>query len=464
MYLRQLGEQPLVQGFVRTEWPSGAEAAGRIAAWTRLFLASVSLWRQFRPRSVAVRLTHTPGRPLTSVHAFVADAADAGRLRLVLAAFLRTGRIATGNTEAPMSADDLQTGGFELHDAVRVGISPERLSTSDGNTIHYNLRLSALIGPMFEAASGLGLTCSFEMQAASWSVPRESLRAVLYGAAHLQDSTAAPADLVRDQMQLGERLKRAQWHMEECLASPAGAQPLSLTLGHILESTIYARLGAPPAVEVIDRERAPCFARLVHPSQLVPGWVPTENRGIAGAETPEAVESALACAAIGIGERLAPAGGGGVVSAPVRPGSADSGLKPDGAPFLFVSYARADGERVYPVVDGLRQRGVSVWIDRELQIGDVWLDELEQRLNQCSGVLAFISPAFAASRYCGREICYADALARQVFPIYLEPTPLSGALKFILQSVQSTTVHDASARDGLVDAIRRHAPAVVRSV
>jgi hypothetical protein len=469
MYLRQVGGRPLVQGVVRTEWPAGTEAAGRIATWTRLFLASVSLWNQFQPRSVAVRLTYDPGRPLTSVHAFVADAAEADRLRLVLAAFLRTDQIATGHTEAPLSAEDLQAG--ELHNVARVGIAPERLSTSDGNTIHYNVRLSELIGRVFEAASGLGLPCSFEMQAAGWQVPREILRPVLYAAAHLQDSAAAPADLVRDQMQLGDRLKRAQWHMEECLASPAGLEPLRRTLGHILESTIYARLGAPPAVETIDQERARCFALLVHPSQLLPAWTPAENRGIAGADSREAVEKALACQAAGVGNALVHTGGAGSPAAPVL--TAHSAPPPNptsapmstyiGAPFLFVSYARMDSERVYPVVEDLRRKGISVWIDRQLQTGDEWLDELEQRLCQCSGVLAFVSPAFAASRYCGREVRYADALPRQMFPVYLEPTPLTGALKFILQPVQGTNVYDEGASDRLIEAIRRHAPAAVYS-
>ena len=102
----QSNGQPLVQGVIRTEWPAGTDTSRRIGNWTRLFLASVALWGQFRPRSVAVRLSFTPGRPVTSVHSFVSVAAEAPRLRLVLAALLRTDQIASGHTEAPLSADD----------------------------------------------------------------------------------------------------------------------------------------------------------------------------------------------------------------------------------------------------------------------------------------------------------------------------------------------------------------------
>jgi hypothetical protein len=464
MYLRQLGDGQLVQGYVRTRWPTGAEAAGRIANWARLFRASVALWSQFRPRSVAVRLTNTPGQSLVSVHAFVTEAAEAGRLRQVLAAFLRTDQIASGHTEVPLTAEDIQADEFELRNAARVGIVPERLSTSDGNALRYNVRLSELVGRILETASGLGLPCSYEMQAAGWSMPREVLRTVLYDASHLQDSAAAPADLVRDQAQLADRLRRAQWHVEECITSPVGAEPLSKTLGHVLEGTIYARLGAPPAVSMVSPQQAASFTRLIHSSQLVAGWTPSEGQAVAGAESREGVEAALACRAAGIDAMLAY---GAAAVGPTSPTLIAPGgpmLQQSGGPFLFISYARTDGERVYPLVEGLRQRGVSVWIDRQLQTGDAWLDELEQKLNQSSGLLAFVSPAFMASRYCGREVRYADALSRQLFPVYLEPTELMGSLRFILQPLQGMTVSDARSNDRLLDAIRHHAPAVLRSI
>src|SRR5262245_22339989 len=322
MYLRQLGDGQLVQGFVKTQWPAGTEAAGRIARWAWLYRASVSLWGQFQPRSVALRLSYQPGLPLTSVHSFVSEAAEAGRMRQVLAAFLRTDQVTSGHTEAPLSVEDLQAGELELNVA-RVGIVPERLSTSDGNALYYNVRLSELVGRMFESASGLGLPCSYEMQAAAWSVPRELLRHVLYGVARLQDSAAAPADLVRDQAQLAERLRRAQWHVEECLASPAGAEPLSKTLEHVLDSTIYARLGAAPAVRMVAPERAPAFARLVHSSQLVAGWAPSESQAIAGAETTEGVEAALASRVAGLDAMLTSSAGarGPVAPTPVARGT-----------------------------------------------------------------------------------------------------------------------------------------------
>ncbi len=36
-----------------------------------------------------------------------------------------------------------------------------------------------------------------------------------------------------------------------------------------------------------------------------------------------------------------------------------------GLPYVFISYASADRERVLPIVDRLEQAGVKTWIDRE---------------------------------------------------------------------------------------------------
>jgi hypothetical protein len=91
-------------------------------------------------------------------------------------------------------------------------------------------------------------------------------------------------------------------------------------------------------------------------------------------------------------------------------------------------------------------------------VGDQWLDELEQRINQSRGVLAFLSPAFVESRYCGREVRYADALPRKIIPLSLEPTQLSGGLKFILHSVQTLSTNKANSAEELLAAIRQHAP------
>ena len=45
-------------------------------------------------------------------------------------------------------------------------------------------------------------------------------------------------------------------------------------------------------------------------------------------------------------------------------------------PYIFVSYAHADNEIVYPEIQWLRDQGFNVWYDEGISPGTVWRDEL----------------------------------------------------------------------------------------
>lgn len=54
---------------------------------------------------------------------------------------------------------------------------------------------------------------------------------------------------------------------------------------------------------------------------------------------------------------------------------------------VFISYSRADHERVAPIVERLSQRGLSVWWDKHLRAGQVFVDEIERQLDAARAVL-----------------------------------------------------------------------------
>ncbi|MFB3106115.1 MAG: toll/interleukin-1 receptor domain-containing protein [Pseudomonadales bacterium] len=45
-------------------------------------------------------------------------------------------------------------------------------------------------------------------------------------------------------------------------------------------------------------------------------------------------------------------------------------------PYIFVSYAHADNEIIYPEIQWLRDQGFNVWYDEGISPGTVWRDEL----------------------------------------------------------------------------------------
>ena len=110
--------------------------------------------------------------------------------------------------------------------------------------------------------------------------------------------------------------------------------------------------------------------------------------------------------------------------------------------YVFISYAHADAAPVFSVLNALESASTPYWYDRGIPTGEQWDDELERKLSQCKAVVAFLSNRSIQSRYCRREIKYADILGKPIAPILIENIALDGGLAFILAPVQSIELHD----------------------
>lgn len=75
-----------------------------------------------------------------------------------------------------------------------------------------------------------------------------------------------------------------------------------------------------------------------------------------------------------------------------------------GEPYVFVSYASKDKEKVYEFVYELRKRGINVYIDIELQenISKNWLQNIKERLYDvdCVAMISFLSLNYFRSYVC----------------------------------------------------------------
>ena len=75
--------------------------------------------------------------------------------------------------------------------------------------------------------------------------------------------------------------------------------------------------------------------------------------------------------------------------------------------YVFVSYASADWEKVYPTVLALRARGINVYIDVEFQENQSqnWLENFQRQLLNpcCGGIVAFLSINYMRSYACLME-------------------------------------------------------------
>lgn len=76
--------------------------------------------------------------------------------------------------------------------------------------------------------------------------------------------------------------------------------------------------------------------------------------------------------------------------------------------YVFVSYASADWEKVYPTVLALRARGINVYIDSEFSLNQSqnWLENFQTILIKdynCAGIIAFLSIDYMRSYACLME-------------------------------------------------------------
>eukprot|EP00741_Cyanophora_paradoxa_P009350 tig00000144_g9058.t1 len=86
----------------------------------------------------------------------------------------------------------------------------------------------------------------------------------------------------------------------------------------------------------------------------------------------------------------------------------------------FVSYAHADADVVFRYCDILKAAGLSIWIDRELKPGQLWMKEIGDAMAHCHSFICFLSPAYLASRNCDDEMQYAHHRLRlQKFPVFI---------------------------------------------
>jgi hypothetical protein len=92
--------------------------------------------------------------------------------------------------------------------------------------------------------------------------------------------------------------------------------------------------------------------------------------------------------------------------------------------YIFVSYARADSDRVLPIIAKMQKQGFRIWFDQGIEAGSEWPQKIAQKLEDARGVIIFMSKAAAESKNCRREITL--AVEKEIDPIvvYLEETEL----------------------------------------
>lgn len=104
-------------------------------------------------------------------------------------------------------------------------------------------------------------------------------------------------------------------------------------------------------------------------------------------------------------------------------------------PYVFVSYAHANADKISPIIEQLGEDSFRLWYDEGIYSGDEWREVVASHLLGSKCVLAFISKEFCLSKNCKDEINLAHEHCT-IIPVYIDagstPEYLSAGMRLSL--------------------------------
>ncbi len=90
------------------------------------------------------------------------------------------------------------------------------------------------------------------------------------------------------------------------------------------------------------------------------------------------------------------------------------------APYMFISYAHKDADRVLPLLSRLNDEGYRFWYDSGIEAGENWSNAIASHVQQCDVFVVFVSRNSMASEHCLDEIAFAKSYNKRSLMIFLE--------------------------------------------
>jgi TPR repeat protein len=113
-----------------------------------------------------------------------------------------------------------------------------------------------------------------------------------------------------------------------------------------------------------------------------------------------------------------------------------------GDPYIFISYAHADSERVFPIISEFHNRGFPVWYDQGIEMGEKWRKDLVSHIKKCTVFVLFLSPSSVISENVIKEVSIAASNKKNIVPVDLEDVLLPEELEYDLSSIQHVKFGD----------------------
>ena len=106
-------------------------------------------------------------------------------------------------------------------------------------------------------------------------------------------------------------------------------------------------------------------------------------------------------------------------------------------PYIFVSYAHKDSEKIFKEISFLHDEGYNIWYDEGIGASSEWPEEIANAVIGCSIFLVFISPRSTASVNCRNEINLALNENKPFLAVYTEESVLPPGLRLRMGDLQA---------------------------
>lgn len=437
-------EETILQGMVRLTGLSRVPEGIRLQ-WSTNYVQLIQGIHAVGAAGASLRLTLDPGVSLHWALFACASEARSMQLRRFLASFTRLETLVTDSAILPLSRDDYDVVADDVP-LLRCRIVTPSFR-SGGAWLACDLRASPLLDSLLAEADAYGYRLSYHVNIRFIEIGHEQIRTARKNVLEVRDLPGVPKSLAMMQQRLADQLLHTGAVCEEYLAVDAGpaVQWLREALQRNFQQQFEAFHFEPGSWEFIEQgyeEELACAAfttsddppvdelcsTAIQDSQITTllGWRPSDELADCfappfQADAPETHEPSVLPA------NLPPAYGGD-------------------EPYVFVSYKRADLDRVTPTMLHLQGCGYKLWYDRGIRGGDDWTAILEERLTSCCALLLFLSQAAIDSKHVRREVLFADSIDKRIISVRLETTRLRYGMGLLLPRYQML---DQSAEDFL---------------
>ena len=105
-------------------------------------------------------------------------------------------------------------------------------------------------------------------------------------------------------------------------------------------------------------------------------------------------------------------------------------------PYIFISYAHKDGEKVLDILERMAKEGYNIWFDHGIEAGTNWDDNIAMHIDKCSFFISFMSGNYLNSGNCKDELNYARDLNKDILLVYLDSVKLPSGMAMRLNRSQ----------------------------